>query len=476
MTTVTSSTQKSLFGNKFKVHSERVSEEHKKLPGTTMLILVLAGYVIYSYKKMLASGHWHAFRTELPLDLEIYLNGGKRVLDHVALYDGDINTELGLPFTYPPFSGWVFSWLAMADFNAVSVLWYAMTALSMFAIILMVFNTYRFEMSIGSVVVAGLLTLATMTLEPVHANMYFGQINIFLMLLVCLDFLLPEGKRLPGIGTGLAAGLKLTPAIFGIVFLFQRRWWAAAGSFITFLVTVVIGSLTVVDGASYWTGTFKDSTRIGDHTHPAAQSLKSVLERAYGIDSTLVWASVVSVVLVVMSLILWSFVGRELISLSVASVGIASCIISPFSWTHHYVWLALFIVAVMTHVLYQSQFVLRFVDDLSFINWVVLGISNQVFALISLVVGFVLLIPFVASSFFTSPTYSVLVHDDPKYGYWFMWMAFIYLVVTMIFAMVHIKVRFGTFEECITETDDAGQSYRPLKTVERKAFEVHVGP
>lgn len=408
-------------------HLENSDRTWRKLPGVTTLIVVLAGYVIFSYKKMLASEHWHAFRMIMPLDLEIYLDGGKRVLNHTPLYDGDINVEHGLPFTYPPFSGWVFSWLARADYDTVAVIWYALTALSMFAIILMVFNTYRFELSIGSVTVAGLLTLATMTLEPVHSNMYFGQINIFLMLLVCLDFLLPEGKRLPGIGTGLAAGLKLTPALFGVIFLFQRRWWAAAGSFLTFVVTVVIGNVTVVDGASYWTGTFKDSTRIGDHTHPAAQSLKSVLVRVYDQDSTVVWAMLVGLMLAVMCVVLWWCVQRDLVALSVAVVGIVACVISPFSWTHHYVWLALFIVAVMAHVLYVLGRVFAYEGAID-------AVLGQGFALASLGVGFVLSVPFVASSFFISPTYSVLVHDNPARGHWFMWTAVVY--VSMVFVAV----------------------------------------
>lgn len=408
-------------------HLENSDRTWRKLPGVTTLIVVLAGYVIFSYKKMLASEHWHAFRMIMPLDLEIYLDGGKRVLNHTPLYDGDINVEHGLPFTYPPFSGWVFSWLARADYDTVAVIWYALTALSMFAIILMVFNTYRFELSIGSVTVAGLLTLATMTLEPVHSNMYFGQINIFLMLLVCLDFLLPEGKRLPGIGTGLAAGLKLTPALFGVIFLFQRRWWAAAGSFLTFVVTVVIGNVTVVDGASYWTGTFKDSTRIGDHTHPAAQALKSVLVRVYDQDSTVVWAMLVGLMLAVMCVVLWWCVQRDLVALSVAVVGIVACVISPFSWTHHYVWLALFIVAVMAHVLYVLGRVFAYEGAID-------AVLGQGFALASLGVGFVLSVPFVASSFFISPTYSVLVHDNPARGHWFMWTAVVY--VSMVFVAV----------------------------------------
>ena len=260
--------------------------------------------------------------------------------------------------------------------------------------------------------------------------MYFGQINIFLMLLVCLDFLLPEGKRLPGIGTGLAAGLKLTPALFGVIFLFQRRWWAAAGSFLTFVVTVVIGNVTVVDGASYWTGTFKDSTRIGDHTHPAAQSLKSVLVRVYDQDSTVVWAMLVGLVLAVMCVVLWWCVQRDLVALSVAVVGIVACVISPFSWTHHYVWLALFIVSVMVHLLYVLGCAFNYEGAID-------AVLGQGFALASLATGFVLSVPFVASSFFISPTYSVLVHDNPVHGHWFMWTAVAYVVAVFVVCLLY---------------------------------------
>lgn len=419
----------------------RPRKESQKLPGTSMLILLLAGYVIFSYKKMLTTDYWHAFRTKLPLDLEIYLNGGKRVLDHVPLYDGDINTELGLPFTYPPFSGWVFSWLALGNFDVVGLLWYAMTAFAMFAIILMVFNTYKFELSIGSVCVAGLITLATMTLEPIHANLYFGQINIFLMLLVCLDFLLPEGKRLPGVGTGLAAGLKLTPAIFGVIFLFQRRWWAALGSFVTFLATVLVGNKTVVDGTSYWAGTFKDSTRIGDHTHPAAQSLKSVLIRVYDQDSSAIWGWIVGAIIVAMCAILWVFIQYNLVALSVAAVGIVACVVSPFTWTHHYVWVALLIVSVIASVLRWAVYVCGRVDTSRILGKCVAIAVNQVFAAVSACVGFAMVVPFVASAFFKSPTYSVLAHDEPVNGHWYMWMAVVYLGV-LFGAAVVLGVRF----------------------------------
>ena len=210
-----------------------------------------------------------------------------------------------------------------------------------------------------------------------------------------------------------------------MIFLFQRRWWAAAGSFLTFVVTVVIGNVTVVDGASYWTGTFKDSTRIGDHTHPAAQSLKSVLVRVYGQDSTVVWTILVGLMLAVMCVVLWWCVQRDLVALSVAVVGIVACVISPFSWTHHYVWLALFIVSVMVHLLYVLGCAFNYEPAMD-------AVLGQGFALTSLATGFVLSVPFVASSFFISPTYSVLVHDNPVHGHWFMWTAVAYVVAVFV--------------------------------------------
>ena len=57
----------------------------------------------------------------------------------------------------------------------------------------------------------------------VSIHLAFGQINIFLMLLVIADFarspVTPMGKRLPrGVLIGIAAAIKLTPLLF-IVYL-----------------------------------------------------------------------------------------------------------------------------------------------------------------------------------------------------------------------------------------------------------------
>src|SRR5258706_11211598 len=67
------------------------------------------------------------------------------------------------------------------------------------------------------------------TLEPIRENFAFGQINMYLALLILGDLLLvvPRGSRWGGVGVGLAAAVKLTPAHFIGYLLITRRYRAA---------------------------------------------------------------------------------------------------------------------------------------------------------------------------------------------------------------------------------------------------------
>ena len=90
-------------------------------------------------------------------------------------------------------------------------------------------------------------------------------------------------------------------------------------------------------------------------------------------------------------------------------------------------WLALFIVSIMVHLLYVLSRAFNYEGAID-------AVLGQGLALTSLATGFMLSVPFVASSFFISPTYSVLVHDNPARGHWFMWTSVVY--VGVVFAVV----------------------------------------
>ena len=194
-----------------------------------------------------------------------------------------------------------------------------------------------------------LLLCCTPANEPVHGTLFFGQINIFLMLLVALD-LLPRKRALPGIGIGLAAGMKLTPAYMGLVLLFQKRWWQAIIAILTFAVTVAIGFVTIPDAAEFWTDAIFKSSRVGEHTNPGAQSIRSVMVRAWGIDGGWVWLAAVVVVFILTCLALRTAMKHRNNSAALALAGISSCLVSPFSWYHHWVWTVPLAVVVLVSV------------------------------------------------------------------------------------------------------------------------------
>src|SRR5699024_4260281 len=148
------------------------------------------------------------------------------------------------------------------------------------------------------------------------------------------DFL-PK-RRLPGIGIGLAAGLKLTPAFLGLVLLFQRRWWAAGISVVTFALTVGIGFITIPDAQDFWERAIFDSSRVGDHTNPAARSIRSILEREFNIEGGL-WGSLATVGIMALSCIaVWLAAMRHNGAVAMALTGVPSCLMTTSPWYHHW--------------------------------------------------------------------------------------------------------------------------------------------
>ena len=280
----------------------------------------------------------NVFKTDVPLDLWIYMRGGERVAEGINLYQDPI--YFSLPFTYPPFSGLIFAWVSLLDDVTVTAIWHTLTVAGVILVVWFCLRRLRIDVNPNSFLLilpllAGVFLLGA---EPLHATLFWGQINVLLMVLVCLDFL-PLKHRLPGIGVGLAAGIKLTPAFFGILFLIQRRWWAALGSFLTFLGTVVVGFLVVPDAKNFWTDAIFKSNRVGDHTNPGAQSLKSVLVRHLGVESSAVWLVLLLLTIALVAVAATLAVKRDNIPLAVGFTGFGACLVSPFSWYHHWVWI-----------------------------------------------------------------------------------------------------------------------------------------
>ncbi|MGY2062715.1 glycosyltransferase 87 family protein, partial [Nocardia gipuzkoensis] len=141
-------------------------------------------------------------------------------------------------------------------------------------------------------------------------------------------------------GVGLAAGIKLVPLFFVAYLLVLRQWRAAVTATSIFAVTVA-GSWLVLpeDSREYWNRTFFQSNRIALDTHPANQSLRGAIAHLTQHTAPMrLWvplSCVVGVAGLVVAAGLYRY-GERVLSITLA--GLTSCAVSPFSWSHHWVW------------------------------------------------------------------------------------------------------------------------------------------
>jgi alpha-1,2-mannosyltransferase len=199
----------------------------------------------------------------------------------------------------------------------------------------------------------GLVGVAVvLVVEPIRTTLGYGQVNTLLMAFVVAD-LLPdvtnrdgsagERRRIPqGLLTGLAAAIKLTPALF-VVFLFligKKR--AAITAMISFVAFTAIGALFLPsETVRFWTGLSGGDTRTASPLYAGNQSVLGVLYRLGDSSrTTTVMGLAIAAILALLGALVaahWWLAGQKVFA--VALVGLTTNLASPLSWTHHYVWI-----------------------------------------------------------------------------------------------------------------------------------------
>ena len=254
------------------------------------------------------------------------------------LHDGDLyqyryqGTEYG--FTYPPFAAIVFAPLAWTSWPvavaAGLVVNAAMVGLLMRWYVLPVLRSRGWT----AWCLVPLTFLAFLVFEPSRDTFSYGQINLVLLVLVCADLRNLENGRLTGWGIGLAAAIKLTPAVF-IGYLIIRRQYRAAATAIGTAIGATVITLLVAPGESrtFWTRALWDTQRVGKTEYVSNQSLHGVIARLQAPETF--WLAAVALVLAY-----WWWTARNADHRTgFALTGIVACLISPITWVHHLVWL-----------------------------------------------------------------------------------------------------------------------------------------
>ncbi|MGA5895927.1 glycosyltransferase 87 family protein [Streptomyces venetus] len=298
--------------------------------GRLLLVLVLAAVVT-------------VFTATVPLlrdwfDLRVYYGSVDNWVHHGGrIYDYRVpGTTYG--FTYPPFAAVVMLPMALLDLRTAiaAALLLNLAALAV-VLRLLAGPSWRRHGWYGWALAACLLAL----FEPLRDTFSFGQVNLLLLALVLTDATLLAGGRTrwAGIGIGLAAAIKLTPALFiGLLLVAGRRRAAALATAVALAATAVAALVDPDASRFYWTEALWDTNRVGHLGYVSNQSVQGILARLGETDRA-VWASVVLLVLAA-----WALRARRAAdagdwTAAFALTGLAACLVSPITWVHHLVWL-----------------------------------------------------------------------------------------------------------------------------------------
>jgi alpha-1,2-mannosyltransferase len=302
------------------------------------LLAGLAALMAYLLPRVAAPGaHWPLW------DVHVYWWGGQQASRSGALYAPGARYS----FTYPPFAAALFGLAARAPEGDLAVV---LTAASIGALAVLC------ALSLGAAgvrrrpeMVFAVTALALLT-WPVAYTLRLGEVNLIVAALAGADLLRRHDDHWgQGIATGLAAGIKLTPLIFVVYLLITRRFRAAITAAAAFAATVTVGAVLLpTPSRVFWLqGVFCDQNRIGDPANLSDQSLSGAAARLAGsLDPGYRWWAVTALLvgLAGITVAAWAHRrGRRLAG--VTCCAITGLLISPFSWTHHWVWAVPLLVA-----------------------------------------------------------------------------------------------------------------------------------
>ncbi|WP_256725442.1 glycosyltransferase 87 family protein [Streptomyces sp. IMTB 2501] len=298
--------------------------------GRALLVLVLvAAVTVFTATVPLLRGFF---------DLRVYYGAVHTWVHHGGrIYDYRVpGTTYG--FTYPPFAAVAMLPLALLGRPAavVASLLVNLAALGVVLRILAGADWRRHGWFRWS------LCLCLLALfEPLRDTFSFGQVNLVLLALVLGDrWLLATGRgRWAGAGIGLAAAVKLTPALFiGLLLLAGRRRSAGVATAVAAAATALAAWADPRASRFYWTDALWDTSRVGRLAYVSNQSLQGVLARL-GETGRPLWATAV-----LLTLCVWAWRTRGAVqsgdwTAAFALTGAAACLVSPITWVHHLVWL-----------------------------------------------------------------------------------------------------------------------------------------
>lgn len=281
------------------------------------------------------------------IDLMVYRAEGATVRAGGDLY-ALRTTDARLPATYPPFAALLFTPLTLLGTAPLHTL---ATATNLALLVVFVRLSLRLVGHARRETVWWVSAVAVWC-EPVWTTLRYGQINLLLAVLVLWDLSRRPGDRRAGAGIGLAAAVKLTPALFAVFLLVtgavaRRRhgsgspWLRHARVAASWFAGATLSAAAVLpyDSWRFWTRVVVAAGRAGRAEDTANQALRGVLARLlHTPEPGAVWVPTAAL-LVAAGLgvaVTAELDGRR--PWAVTACAVTALLVSPVSWSHHWVW------------------------------------------------------------------------------------------------------------------------------------------
>ncbi|APT93725.1 membrane protein [Corynebacterium phocae] len=300
----------------------------------------------------------HITVTDFPVDMIIYRQGVQAYLDGRSMYAEPMMAgDLALPFIYPPFGALVMAplnLLGLSDDAAGNLL----IALSNGLVLLCLYLVFRAVCGRADIWWAVLpLWAVALNFEPVDLNNGFAQINIVVMALVVLD-LVPRKRYLPqGWLIGIAAAIKITPLAMLLYFLVRKEIKPIVAAGVSALAaTALAAAFRWQAFVEFFSSKLLEMGKGADFgvstDYQSNSSIKGVIQRLYtsreAMEAAGTLTNIAWLVLALGTIAAGAWLMRYLIAHQLEveawlTGAMVMLLISPVSWSHHWVWLALII-------------------------------------------------------------------------------------------------------------------------------------
>lgn len=311
---------------------------------------------------------------KLPQHFDVYvywyaLNNwfsGNSLYDWYALPDYKM-----YPFTYPPFGAWALSPLTWFDYETAARLMIMAIALQTAVIVALVGRSLGWSWGSAFAIAPWAAILVQQCLEPFTQSVGFAQVNTAMMALVMIDVAAPDSWKGRGVASGLAAAIKLTPTIAVLIFLLRRQWRSAITMVATSLaVTLLSWVISPGESTRFFFDAMWDPQRAGDAYYTSNQNLKGFVARALPENTwSIAWAIAVVLALVaavwlclriqaaatsvVTPHVIYDDAAPDAVAttpaapvlpenlatlLTAAVIMTLGLLVSPITWSHHWVW------------------------------------------------------------------------------------------------------------------------------------------